>query len=682
MFPNILQLLRSSEGRSLQLFQVGSQAASQALKAAPLQHLQVQELAGVAKEKSINSVVIHASHASPESLRAISPFLAECKEIANFRIYSGSQKKSPNLQEDLPRRLASIEAVQDLVLDKSGIVSLGVSTNSRNPKLNQALIDMVAAKVAKKDRQLKTLAIEGCFSCADVDFSGLAQQIEASKTISHLFLSTLTEKEMSLLALAIKGSSSVVDLAIDSALIGAQNLAELIMANQSIKYLNLENRFIPSSIGTLSPHSFIDYNQLLQVCQAIGANKTLSEVAINYHLVARSPQREVLQENLSHLQAVYSWQSEQAKKMALQEMAKAIGDNKSLTILDLPQFSCDEKDLSQRVGEKNVLLTSVSQSEQFEKLLRRNLQIKDMIDDFAAVMIVPRILICMVEQGIDKKTIMSEEGLILQSAKRAARDIFCQNFDNEQIQEMSKSWHRPFAQDYVQSRLGALSWPSLFAKEKIAIPPEIVAAEGYSLVVRTDSNALKEEGRALRHCVGSYSNLCFSGSSHIISVVNEKGESLSTIELEVDYLDETIKLSQHHGYKNEPPSEQCQAAQKWFMEQILSGEIKINHDSLFEAKNHRVERKKNQSFSQWVVEIAGFDIFDDKEFANIVSQYRRKVVPQHKDLVTKLLEDPIEVTPQLEIDTKLLAIKIKRSEITPTSAESLARNQQNQGLKV
>lgn len=74
-------------------------------------------------------------------------------------------------------------------------------------------------------------------------------------------------------------------------------------------------------------------------------------------------------------------------------------------------------------------------------------------------------------------------------------------------------------------------------------------------------SALAEEGERLAHCVATYETYCLLGNSHLVSIRDSRGNSLSTAEFTLTE-DATGRIRplcvNHAGPENEPASETCQ----------------------------------------------------------------------------------------------------------------------------
>jgi hypothetical protein len=99
---------------------------------------------------------------------------------------------------------------------------------------------------------------------------------------------------------------------------------------------------------------------------------------------------------------------------------------------------------------------------------------------------------------------------------------------------LMREWHRSLG----GSRAAAFSWARSPFKPWLLEEPNRGDAEmprRWHMVELTHSAQLREEGVALHHCVGSYSHLCYRGSSSIWSLRLWQGEKIrSVLTVEVD----------------------------------------------------------------------------------------------------------------------------------------------------
>jgi len=101
-----------------------------------------------------------------------------------------------------------------------------------------------------------------------------------------------------------------------------------------------------------------------------------------------------------------------------------------------------------------------------------------------------------------------------------------------------------------------------------------------------DEDTLAFEGREMRHCVGTYSPQCFSGASHIASVVGPSGIR-STVEFRIR--EKSIVLGQHYTYRDRQPPEENVAVVRAFMDMVRSRKSLIDFKALAKAAERRVK---------------------------------------------------------------------------------------------
>lgn len=109
-----------------------------------------------------------------------------------------------------------------------------------------------------------------------------------------------------------------------------------------------------------------------------------------------------------------------------------------------------------------------------------------------------------------------------------------------------------FAPEQLPSESDLGSWPPL-----LEIPLESGGLQAISLVCSHD---LADEGNRMNHCVGRYVESCATGHSHIVSIRDVSGKSISTAEIEVFPVKQDRwegRVRQHYGPGNCSPSAEC-----------------------------------------------------------------------------------------------------------------------------
>ncbi|MBP8169880.1 MAG: PcfJ domain-containing protein [Azonexus sp.] len=115
-------------------------------------------------------------------------------------------------------------------------------------------------------------------------------------------------------------------------------------------------------------------------------------------------------------------------------------------------------------------------------------------------------------------------------------------------------WWQELHQQSGQSQLDTQpNWPAL---------PSLPWRNGTLQVIALCSqSALDEEGERLGHCVATYETFCLLGNSHIVSIRDLAGNSMSTAEFVLTE-DATGRIRalcvNHAGTENEPPPQACQ----------------------------------------------------------------------------------------------------------------------------
>ncbi len=116
-------------------------------------------------------------------------------------------------------------------------------------------------------------------------------------------------------------------------------------------------------------------------------------------------------------------------------------------------------------------------------------------------------------------------------------------------------------------------------------------------------NDLIEEYKRLDHCVDTYAPKCILGQSHVYSLRDEEGNSLSTFEINEDN-----QLIQHFGYGNTTPSENQQNAVNAYIKAIQTKEI-----------------LENKNYEDWVAKRAQFTSEEIYGYEGIIPYERAQI---------------------------------------------------------
>jgi hypothetical protein len=120
------------------------------------------------------------------------------------------------------------------------------------------------------------------------------------------------------------------------------------------------------------------------------------------------------------------------------------------------------------------------------------------------------------------------------------------------VRKLSADWHEAMAK---KEEANAQPFPEPWF-------PASPLLNGYEIVPITNSGDLYREGKAMRHCVGSYSYQVINGSRYIYSI-REGDKRIATVEIARDQ-DNRPALGQVRGPCNAPaPKEVVTAARRW-----------------------------------------------------------------------------------------------------------------------
>lgn len=144
-----------------------------------------------------------------------------------------------------------------------------------------------------------------------------------------------------------------------------------------------------------------------------------------------------------------------------------------------------------------------------------------------------------------------------------------------------------------------------------------VAPNGVTIYPLTDPREIEDEGAGglnapgpdrhgimgLGHCVGSYTQSCRSGQSHIVSfrIVKADGSftRLSTAEFEPPVANsDQLKTRQHRGRCNGQAPEAAVEAFNWFLEEVAEQRIPLNRDGMMSyLAGRRVRAEEIEAYS-------------------------------------------------------------------------------------
>jgi hypothetical protein len=344
--------------------------------------------------------------------------------------------------------------------------------------------------------------------------------------------------------------------------------------------------------------------------------------------------RPITQENIDNLAAVLKTNE---TLLSLEMKNCNINDDMAMLLANslkanstLKSFNLNQNKISADCGKKivseiepdNFTLNFISLSQslfgishQESALGHRNRNVMDAVSDYANILAVKILNVINSDESIsvNDKNNIDLKGL-KEVVKNHAAKILLKDMSADEKVNFSNAWHSFLLQQKslkVKDYGGAIVvWPSLFGSKEMAVPDEVVGMSGYKLVARTTPDELTEEGKKLKHCVGTYTADCNTGNSHIVSIVNPQGEPSSTIQYKSNHYICELEFKQHMGYDNGTPCAESLSTQKWFEREVKSKSIAIDYEGLESARAKREET--DVSLEQKATAEFGFKIFDKK----------------------------------------------------------------------
>jgi hypothetical protein len=135
------------------------------------------------------------------------------------------------------------------------------------------------------------------------------------------------------------------------------------------------------------------------------------------------------------------------------------------------------------------------------------------------------------------------------------------------IVEASIRWHRAL---WVEAGLPDDDIDTQRASWPLLLPQAVTLGKGIEAVSLGNATELAEEGQRMQHCVGSYWRHCFLGESHIISLRNSNGDSLSTIEIRLPGNGaRQCNIVQHRAQRNQNPARELLSLESYLCAKVL-----------------------------------------------------------------------------------------------------------------
>lgn len=163
--------------------------------------------------------------------------------------------------------------------------------------------------------------------------------------------------------------------------------------------------------------------------------------------------------------------------------------------------------------------------------------------------------------------------------------IFFRNHNLRSLKKVVDYWHDNIKEMNVRAYSDE-RWPAL-------TPEQVIKWNGRTLhiVPLISPQDLVEEGKRMNHCVGTYMNKCLYESSHVFSIRNENGESLSTFEFIQDNDEEKIVLNQHYAKGNTEVSEELSRIVNLFLQDLNNKTIPMDLPHLMREQEDRINKR-------------------------------------------------------------------------------------------
>lgn len=220
-----------------------------------------------------------------------------------------------------------------------------------------------------------------------------------------------------------------------------------------------------------------------------------------------------------------------------------------------------------------------------EKLRKANIHLRDMLIDIHSNAFVPAAKLSGLSNWRYHHTMQALTG----------------NRTLQQIADAADAWEQNYAtiHEHLSGAFppdGARSdgeWMPMMKKNRF------VASNGLIMHFLVTEDDLRDEGRAMHHCVGGYSNMCMYSGVHIASIRTPGGERVATVEFREDHFLETyhaqgmlptVPLSsrpmgvvQIRGPHNDEPGYAARQALWDFTQGVAGGSVKIDRQELSDA---------------------------------------------------------------------------------------------------
>ncbi len=180
--------------------------------------------------------------------------------------------------------------------------------------------------------------------------------------------------------------------------------------------------------------------------------------------------------------------------------------------------------------------------------------VEDVVRAYATQVVGPALAIRGRERGVE--------------LSHVARDVLTRGRRIRRLIELSRRWHGSTLAR-TSSDLDPTGWPRAWPDWE---------RDGIHVTELTDGLALVSEGVELSHCVGGYGSTCRSGDGRILSVRNDAGERLSTVQVRLG--GDGPAVVQHRGRGNALPPFGARDAVAAYCRAVREGTLEVDAKAL------------------------------------------------------------------------------------------------------
>ncbi|MDY6868621.1 MAG: hypothetical protein SVT56_12110, partial [Chloroflexota bacterium] len=261
-------------------------------------------------------------------------------------------------------------------------------------------------------------------------------------------------------------------------------------------------------------------------------------------------------------------------------------------------------DIPQKLRAKPELWSAAVQ------LMRQRVStIKDMKADISNRLLVPAMLLEFERRGYR----VVEPSLLDSVSQRVSEALWGGMSPTDQI-AANDFWHSPQVNITQRFQTAALTnsgyqeWPGL-------LPDATEIHKGVMLHPLLSDPALQDEGREMRHCIGSYGSNFFTKNYHFFSVRDASGKRLSSLTVQ-DFFDgqnRNIRHIQNKSVSNSSPSKEASEAAQKLIKAVNEEDVFPDWEGIDQARGeYKIRQVENA---------AGYDIRDAERRQAVLGIY-------------------------------------------------------------